>query len=74
MKKPITVTSIRDAPNTIPNETTEFDPNNFAHLGIDEKRALIYRAIFENFSSMKNNYLTPGEIRHIFSSLGIQTN
>ena len=51
----------------------KFDPNKYAHLGIDEKKALLYRAIFENYSSMKNNYLTPGELRNIFEQLDIHT-
>lgn len=51
-----------------------FNPSAYGHLGLDEKKAILYKEIFDNFSSKKNDFMTPGEMRNFFEYLDIHTN
>ena len=60
--------------NLLKQNNEEFNPLVYGHLGLDEKRAIIYKEIFDNFSSKKNDFMTPGEMRNFFEYLDIHTN
>ena len=51
-----------------------FDPSNYGHLGLDERKAIIYKTLFDSFTTTKKSYMTPSELRNVFVYLGIYTN
>ena len=51
-----------------------FDPSNYGHLGLDERKAIIYKTLFDSFTTTKKSYMSPSELRNVFVYLGIYTN
>ena len=41
---------------------------------MDERKAIIYKTLFDSFCTSKKNYMSPSELRNIFVYLGIYTN